>query len=276
MVDVTNAAILQNLLCRAAGANYLHVLQMYGNVSELSDGAPSSGRQVNQSKTVSAGLSLTCALCGFIASSHDNLVYHSRLGHNSFQCTQCEFVGRKGLELENHMTTRHNSSICIYCGFESGNTKALKRHYSVDHRSKEKKCKQCSFTTSSLTELTHHTNSMHRGRKPLSCPYCDYVTYAKICIRQHLMAVHIKEDLYCCPQCPLKFQRKFQVKDHLMRAHNMEMTPTISEELNRAYQAGFQSILYQHQLLDNTQDKKDEAELKHNDSNVVSNISIVE
>ena len=150
------------------------------------------------------------------------------------------------------MINTHQSVVCIYCGVNSGNVATLRRHYSMNHRSKLKKCKQCPFTTSSLTELTHHVNRQHHGRQPLSCPYCDYVSFAKLCIRQHLLAVHIKQDLYGCPLCPAKFQRKHQVKAHLRKEHLIEMTPEMSVQIEKEYQTAFYAILEQHKLLDGT------------------------
>ncbi|XP_067949354.1 zinc finger Y-chromosomal protein 2-like isoform X2 [Watersipora subatra] len=199
------------------------------NESGLQDEMGASSSQAPKSD-------INCQVCNFVALTTTGLIYHMRSEHNHFNCNSCSFVGGKALDLEEHMNRVHKSLLCIYCGVNGGNSRALRRHYSLDHRTKEKKCKRCDFTTSSQTTLTHHVNLVHHGRKPKSCPFCDYVTYTGAAVRQHVLAIHKKEKPFLCTQCPMAFARKFQVKEHLKRRHNIiEMPPSASGRFSASY-----------------------------------------
>merc|ERR1712218_23878 len=83
----------------------------------------------------------------------------------------------------------------------------------------DKKCNDCSYTTSDLSQLNEHRKWIHDKVRDKKCGDCEYSTFLASNLAKHKKSVHDKIQDYVCKDCPFKTSAAALLKHHILRIH---------------------------------------------------------
>ena len=73
-------------------------------------------------------------------------------------------------------------------------------------------CKICDFGSASKQYVTHHTETVHEGKKPFECDICCIKFVTKHKLNLHMLAAHEEKDQFKCDICDDTFTSKGNLK----------------------------------------------------------------
>lgn len=175
-----------------------------------------------------------CDICGRKANNKFNLLTHLRLH-----------------KLANHRY-RPSHYQCDHCPFKTSLRSPFMIHVRIHKKFRMSKCRLCSFTAPTNTELSKHHNKVHHGRycktcdrsfrtdktfqvhkkyhekyPDMKCPICSAQFKAYNNISRH-MALHKKAanvTSTTCPICSVQFSTISNVVNHINHVHESKNSP---------------------------------------------------
>ena len=168
----------------------------------------------------------------------------------SFSCDLCDHKSTQKGHLKNHIKFVHfkvKEYSCLICDKQFSIERNLKRHTQAFHNTEKHSCEQCSFETTSLTNLKKHAFNKHEVKtEQFSCNTCEYKTKIKLNLSKHVRNVHtvnsVKrlecsdcdyvgrnlklhvinthgERIHKCEKCDYVAKSKYRLKDHVDKVH---------------------------------------------------------
>ncbi|XP_062582509.1 uncharacterized protein LOC134244266 [Saccostrea cucullata] len=174
-----------------------------------------------------------CEQCDFSCSAKSNLVSHYNVHHSSSKktCEHCDFsTSSKKLFFEHQKThtTPDPENICKVCQYVCSNKQTLKTHMANAHNYKLYVCKDCNFSSKSMTKARYHFNNCRLRKKSFNS---DQKRSNKRRTQKNDDPQGRKyEKNYKCDVCQESFVRKDSLNCHL-KLHRERTQSTLSTAL---------------------------------------------
>ncbi|XP_049704022.2 gastrula zinc finger protein XlCGF57.1 isoform X13 [Helicoverpa armigera] len=158
---------------------------------------------------------------------HDEKInFDYQLGVNPFKfvqdrlmCGVCDINFPCMRQLSRHMSSHYRNFTCDCCGKSYTTNSGLQQHIRFSHIDKERICRKCRQTFSSLEAKKEHT---------INSPKC-WMYQCYMCLQrfmtwsskeEHLVQVHgQKKKSYSCPECSLSFTTRNKYRYHFNTTH---------------------------------------------------------
>lgn len=157
----------------------------------------------------------------FYSVSNGMTEYNMDRVNDMFVCHICNENFHNFSLLNCHMNSHVGKVVCENCGAGFLNQHLLMKH-KESHLTKLFSCKQCDKSFIKKSQLTYHTDKVHKGKERVrlkKCPKCPQTFkehYAKIL---HLKKDHGIANTFPCYICKNTFTTRRAVTEHLTRFH---------------------------------------------------------
>ena len=172
-----------------------------------------------------------CQICDKILSSKISLKYHNMVhtGMKTEKCIECDKTFIRKYDLQKHIESSHikikhldkELYTCDVCSKEVLGLDKLKQH-KRSHRTKNKICDLCPYTSYSGADLARHKEARHEENPYIKCDLCGRELKTKHSMQAHLKEVHSTLPPVECKLCQTQFKTKSSLNAHVRTIHNSQ------------------------------------------------------